>query len=302
MRRFRAHARGLAEIVGTLMLVVIVVAAATAFSFFVAAYQRQVEAQETLNHDRTLEKVKVVGVSESTCASLWKANGCNESGAPNGSFANLSFVVSSLDVNRIVVSALFIDKLGVVNYTARWANGTTVSPCYNASAHVTGKTFTGLVACAPLSIPAFASVTLKFDLDAGVKTPSDAPVYALGLEDDAVSATGPLTFQLLTSLANLFTQTFVPPVAVASIFFVSDGTGSVPVFSGLASFQPPGADNASLVWYYWTTSPTTNCSGVSSPELECDGLAPGHVYAVTLQVTNTDGLSGTASLTYSAPT
>lgn len=64
VRRGLAGRRGLAEIVGTLMLVLIVVAAAVAFSFFVASYESQLTNEERAAHDRQLESVRVVSISE----------------------------------------------------------------------------------------------------------------------------------------------------------------------------------------------------------------------------------------------
>jgi flagellin-like protein len=55
VHRRRLGSRGLSEIVGTLMLVLIVVSAATVFAYYVASYEQQLIAEQSLNHQRSLE-------------------------------------------------------------------------------------------------------------------------------------------------------------------------------------------------------------------------------------------------------
>lgn len=303
MRFRRKNRRALAEIVGTLMLVVIVVAAATAFSFFVAAYQKQLQAQETLSHDRALEDLKVIDVTEVSCAdfSLRSYVGCLEPGVPTDSFANISFLVASLDVNTIWITGLFLNGQGVVTYNATYGNGTQLHPCFNPSAFVGGEPLSGLVLCAPLALPPYSTVKLTLDVDEDVPW---APAF--GGTSNLLLPSSDLNFQILTQLTNLFTETFSPPDAIASVFFVSDGSSSVPVFDGLSSYQPASANNASILAYVWTifnnSSKTTMPPPPSGAEIELPyPLEPGTIYLVNLTVTNTDGLSGMSSLTYVEP-
>jgi len=320
MRSCRRNRRGLAEIVGTLMLVVIVVAAATAFAFFVAAYQKQVQAEETATHDRELEALKVVGVSEVLCSSSSPpTTGECENATSSGSFADLSFTVASLDVNPISVTGLFINQHPVVNFTV--LSPKPEDPCYVA-ANDSNSTF-GLMPCQPTILPAFGKATFLLNLDddnpcGGVTTAcaicvgyplsSDCKGYfALGPYSDLFSPTGDILLQFLTGLGNMFTVSFAPPVPVISVFYVSDGSVSVPVFDGLSSYQPPEADNATILWYNWSILPvagsgaanaTCGLSGAySGAEFECSGLIAGE-YSVRLEVTNTDGLLGVTSETY----
>ncbi len=59
----RPDRRGLAEIVGTLMLVLIVVAAATAFSFFVASEEQTNLREQNQLHLKNLENVTIQSVA-----------------------------------------------------------------------------------------------------------------------------------------------------------------------------------------------------------------------------------------------
>jgi len=301
MHRFRRRSGGLAEIVGTLMLVVIVVAAATAFSFFVASYQKTLQTQETQRHDKALEAVKVIAVSKQECSD-YSPTPCAASNAPSTSFATLSVLVASLDVNTIQISGVFVNGFGVVNYTAQYANTTIVSPCYNASAHLRGMPLTGVVDCRRVPLPPYSTLRIKLDLDAPAMY---APTYALGVPYDGISSTSDLSVGLLTGLTNYFVETFSPPVAIASIFFVSNGSTSVPVFDGLSSYQSAGADNVSILWYNWTATSTdagaATCGPYSGAEFEASCFTEGATYTIVLEVTNTDGLSGSISLAYTQP-
>ncbi len=303
MRRYRRSRRALAEIVGTLMLVVIVVAAATAFSFFVAAYQKQVQAEETLTHDRALEDVKVIGLSEVSCATA--PRGC-ESGADTSSFAALTILISSLDVNSIGVAELILDDHPIVNYTDRIGYGPQQSPCWNGS---DSGPLHGLVPCVPWFIPADAAVSITLTLDIDNKSTlevNNTTTYnrnitpALGGPFDSLVPTSDITLEVLTELTNVFTETFSPPDAVASVFFVSGGSMPVPVFDGLGSYQPAGAVNASILWYNWTITvknTTTTFNGTGA-EYQDSKLANDTTYNVTLTVTNTEGLTGSTLISY----
>ena len=63
MRRFRGNSRALSEIVGTLILILIVVAAATALSVFVTGYEKTVLSQEANSHEKSLESYTIFGVN-----------------------------------------------------------------------------------------------------------------------------------------------------------------------------------------------------------------------------------------------
>jgi flagellin-like protein len=307
MRRWRANARGLAEIVGTLMLVVIVVAAATAFSFFVASYQKQVQAEETLNHDRALESLKIIGLSEMPCDI--KPKECGTGSSCGICFANVSFTLASLDVNSMGLTNIFLNHLPVVNFTAT-VRGSVESPCFN-EIEVSNMTH-GLSPCQPLVVPGYSTVVIKFDLGGCLNGPCNNNGYwALGPGEGPAdfAPSAHFNLQAVTQLGNQFSETLSPPVAIISVFYVSGGNSSIPVFDGLNSYQPKGADNSSIDFYNWTienlsgsTPPDSNCGndGVGfGGEFECADLSGS--YTVSLTITNSDGLTGTASISFKMP-
>ncbi|HTP54384.1 MAG TPA: hypothetical protein VML94_05435 [Thermoplasmata archaeon] len=304
MRRWRGSSRGLAEIVGTLMLVVIVVAAATAFSFFVAAYQKQVQDEEALTHDRALESVKIVGIEASPCQVGFN-NTCHSLGC-DSCIANLSFTVVSLDVNAMGFTNLFLNHLPVVNYTAT-VRGSIQSPCFNATSR--NNTTWGLFPCSTLVVPGSSTVTLHFNLG-GCLTPhcGSNAYWALGPGEGPgnIPSSNQFSLQFVTARGNQFAETFSPPVAVISVFYVSGGLTSIPVFDGLNSYQPKSADNSSVVQYAWhvtdsngmnITDPNCGNNGVGTGgEFECANLTGS--YDVQLMVTNSDGLTGMTSIPF----
>jgi len=282
------------------MLVVIVVAAATAFAFFVASYQHQVQAEETLNHDRSLESLKGIGLTELLCTPL----NCNPRGTCStvgGCFGSVSFTIASLDINKISLENLFFDHLPVVNYTAS-IRGSTVSPCFNASER-SNSTY-GVSACGPLIIPGYSTAIVTFNLGlCFAPNCTDRGYWALGPGEGPadLGSAGGFVLSAVTGLGNQFTESFLPPVPISTVFFVSNGTGSVPVFDGLGSYQPRGADNSSIILYGWTiveagTSVTVAVG--AGGEFEVGTLTSGTPYNVTLTVTNSDGLSAAGTIPF----
>src|SRR5580658_1732385 len=104
MRRFRSNDRGLAEIVGTLMLILIVVVAAVAFSAFVASYQAQLQAQEAYQHDQALESIHILSISPVVNVS-------------SGNYSSLNFTMISEDVNPTTITGIAINCQSLHNYT-----------------------------------------------------------------------------------------------------------------------------------------------------------------------------------------
>lgn len=234
MRPYRRDHRGLAEIVGTLMLVVIVVAAATAFSFFVAAYQKQLQSEETLTHDKALEDLRILALSPTLATDT-------------SYISTLKVEVASLDPNAITIDGMVLNGNAVVSYGLANLSGTSWPyGCLNGPALATPNT-----ACV-LTIPADAEFFLVLNLTPGTMASISGPAYAYGTGPNtppALTESGLLEFQLYTSLGNEFTQSFVPPVALAQVSFV----GSFPILDGSSSYQPSGgtANNVTIDQWAW---------------------------------------------------
>lgn len=259
------------------MLVVIVVAAATAFSFFVASYQKQLQAQETLQHDKALEKIRILALEPKV----------NSTDAP--SLAGLTVEVASLDGNPIVVTGMLLNGAAVLIYSVNASTGATLgSGCLN------GNSFGSYNASCTLTLPPESQAFLFLELSpAALLTYAFAPGTPVALTESSV-----FTFQFLTSLGNEFTQSFVPPVAIAAVTFVD----SNPILDGSNSYQPgSAASNVTLEFWTWTVSPSGDPDGGSytGQEVELGSPLQSDVtYTIQLVVTNTESLVGSAEITY----
>jgi flagellin-like protein len=306
MRRWGGDSRGLAEIVGTLMLVVIVVAAATAFSFFVASYQKQVQSEETVVHDRALEKVKLISLASSGCSDYNNTSKTCHRSLPNGEFARITVKAASLDINSIAVTGVFLSGHPVDNYSVIIGR-TTYSPCFNATSETT-------LACQPVLLPPYSESEFVFNLNDSsnfTKLPKCSTVrildclYAFGTPYNStdLSTSHELELELLTSLGNSFLGTFVPPVAKLGVSFVN----SWPVLDGSGSYQPSGGvtTNATIDQWTWTVrggagDPDNGPYFGQQVELPYQFVLGGN-YSLILTVTNALGLIGTVSVAYTAP-
>jgi hypothetical protein len=194
------------------MLVLIVVAAAVAFSLFVASYQSQVQKEQQAAHNRALEGLHIVSVTPGPPL-------------PNGTFNRVVVRFVSADVNPMNLTSLLLDDAQVLTWLVSFNGGNT-----------TGCT----VPLAPAQfvnctiVPPLASVTLTL-----------APV------GPTFSFSSDIRIEFVTQLSNAFRYTFVPPVAIATYRWIPSGNTSFLLFDGTNSLQPSGGDNATLVNYRW---------------------------------------------------
>lgn len=233
MRSFRGNRRGLAEIVGTLMLVVIVVAAATAFSFFVASYQKQVQNEETLTHNKNLENVRILALVPTEGAS--------------STLTSLLVEVASLDVNPIDVYDVTLDGNAVTYYNVTNSAGVLLgSGCLN------GNPFPPSSTSCSLDLPAEAQVYLQLDLNPLDVSRTGVYSFPFSASPESLNESSLMNFKIYTSLGNEFVQSFVPPVALAGVTFVS----SYPILDGSDSYQPSTGttENVSIDMWQWSVS------------------------------------------------
>jgi len=225
MRRFRRSERGLSEIVGTLMLVVIVVTAATLLAAFVASYQKQLQTEETFSHDQSLESIEVLGLTT-------KVGG--------GVFTSFNFTLASEYVNPSGVLDVSINGAPLVDFfwesVTNHTNGT-----YNVG-NPNG-----------LTIQPFDQVIISLCLALVCKTPAGNADYNFSFlgPSDVPVPNHFIKFDVFTHLHNDFTRVFLPPtpLAVASELNPS-GNNPITLLDGSTSFQP--GTNASIVNWAWS--------------------------------------------------
>lgn len=274
MRRVRGSRHGLAEIVGTLMLVVIVVAAATAFSFFVAAYQKQLQAEETLSHNKSLEDLRILALM------------------PNVTTDSLQIELASLDVNSITIDGMTLNGNTIVNYSVVSSSGTILDGplCLNGNPLVASN------ASCVLDLPAESHAFLSVDFNPSDKGYAFAPGTTFLLNESDL-----LEFALFTSLGNEFVQSFVPPVALAEVTFV----GSFPILDGSNSYQPSGGTTQNVtidLWHWNVTAPkgSNDTGNFTGQEVELPADLTSRVqYVIWLNVTSSESLVGSTHIDYS---
>ncbi len=282
MRRLRGNSRGLSEIVGTLMLVLIVVGAAVAFAAFVAGYEKQLLAQESVTHERNLEALRILSVSPVS----------EVTGDGQVVLLTASFVVSSETVNQANVTNITIDGIPTIRFGFSTGN----SPCSPLATPTPG-----------VVIPPFGQETFCIDANSSSDAFSFAsPASVISLETD-------LQISLYTLLGNDFTTIFLPPGAIATVSLVAVDNGSgisyIPALDGSQSFQP--GTNATIVSWAWAVTPnsTSTWDGSCASPAEFSGeiyelgyggcrFVATDSYTIVLTVTNDVGLVGSQTIQY----
>jgi hypothetical protein len=254
------------------MLVLIVVVAATAFSAFVASYQKQLQAEQALAHDRALESIDIIRVSPTLNVSAH-------------SWASFNFTVVSLDVNPSVITSVSVNGQPLRQYAAIGLNLTTGAV----------ETIT-IGAGGELALGAREQFNILVNANPG----NTSSFYASAT---AIPYTSYVELELFTAYGNDFTGEFLPPTAIATISALqsfNNGTPTtIPLLDGSNSFQP---GNATIVAWNWNVVPG-NESGfgekVAAPYL-VHTFGPPVIYTVFLNVTNSDGLIGFDQISYTS--
>lgn len=268
VRRAIRGDRGLSEIVGTLFLVLIVVAAATAFSVFVAQYQQQVQAEQAQAHDRALESFRIYDPvpTLNRTAGIWEA---------------LNITIASGDVNPSVVTGLEVNGEAVRQYLAFGMNLTTG----NATWELVG-------AGGDLRVGPHGLYHLLLNFSQGANFSFYDPFVLL--------ATDYLKLDVLTVYQNDFAAVFLPPTAIAIVTPLQTWNGTafvtIPVLDG--SYSTPGG-NATVESWSWFIQPenvTVSGEKVVAPFTNLTAL-----HVITLTVTNTDGLEAVDQVTFRYP-
>jgi len=282
MRRFRRQERGLAEIVGTLMLVLIVVVAVTAFSLFVASYQAQLQAEQKAAHDRSLENIRILSVST----------------VPNGaSYSSLSFVAGSLDVNTMTVNELLINGQFINYYTVTPLGSQAsllICPLCNPTAFPLTVQEFNLTSLEQVTITVSLTLQTSSNPTGGFVDP-----YTLATS----GPTGYVSISLYTTLGNDFNRAFTAPTAVAltepSQIYSGSSYTPVVVFDGSGSIVP--ANDSIVSWSWFISDGTVACLELSGEKaLVPQSEFPDGTYSVTLTITDSNGLAGTATIPFTS--
>jgi len=190
MRSFRRRDRGLSEIVGTLILILIVVSAATLLAAFVASYQKQLQSEQSYAHDQSLESIHILALS-------------TVSNAAGTSFTSFSFELASEYVNPSSILGITINGDVIGPFT--WTNLTT------------GLTGTYVVG-ENLELQPFDIVQVNLGLT--------CPGSSCSFPGAVPTPNTYLNFNVYTVLQNDFTRVFLPPVPLFVVSEINPTGGS----------------------------------------------------------------------------
>jgi len=281
-RAFRQDQRGLAEIVGTLMLVLIVVAAATAFSFFVASEEQTTLAQQAALHDKNLENVTIQSVINTPSLPL----GCGGAGPVCTFVGNLVIILSSSDIYSTNVTDIAVGGDPATTFCQTPNNTVAV----NCALPGNVQTFAAAGGNAWLNLTPFTVTAVTMS-------------YTSFYLQPFVFSTNSIQVQMGTLRGNEFVETLFPPIAEVGVDFVT----GYPVLDGTQSYQPHTGSSPDATIEQWMWVVTSSPSGdpddntYYGQQVELPNLfVHSTVYTISLTVTNTIGLSGSASETYTA--
>jgi flagellin-like protein len=289
LRRNRSrvrNARGIAEVVGTLMLILIVVAASIALAAFIASYQKQLQAQQAEAQQRSLESLKVLNLAQVN----------PQSGANASKLANFSFILASEFVNPSSITSISIN-----GNPLRFFAVTPLAP-------TAGPTNCSFSSTSGLNLTPFAEVEVTVNTNPSSTGPCGYSFFSTSLNfptDEFVQ------IGIFTVLQNTFTTVFLPPTAVPVVGTIAEFSGggsstgfvNVPVLDGSHSFQ---AGNGTLTSWNWTITNTTsgssemwNASGeqVIAPFVST-GFGNVYTYSIVLTVANSNELLGISTIAY----
>ena len=274
-RRWRNNNRGLAEIVGTLMLVLIVVAAATAFAFFVSSEEQTTLAEQTALHYKNLENVTIESLSDTP---------------PVGrGLGTLVIVLASSDIYNTNVTGLSVGGDPISTFCQTPVR-TGVVPCNNLTMNFQNFSAAGGQGYLNLTPFTVTAVTVLYNSTFGFYLPFTFP-------------TGTVQILMGTERGNEFTESLYPPVAEFGINFVTN----FPVLDGSMSYQPhsgtsPTTSINSWVWTIKSLDPHYPDNTTYGQQAQLPyAFVSGDVYQITLNVTNTLGLQGSTEGSYTAP-
>lgn len=266
MHRSRLGGRGLSEIVGALMLVLIVVAAATTLSVFVSEYQKQVQAEQAIQQERSLESLTVLRVTPTL--------------DPNASaYTELNFTLASLYINPSVVTSVSVNDQRLMTYNAWELNVTTGS-----------YEWVTVAAGGQLSLGPRDVVNILVNATPGPGSSFYDSNYTL-------PATDYVKVEVFTALLNDFSRVFIPPTAVGLVTLQETWNGTayvpVPILDATESFQP---GNATLVAWTWHITPDNE---TLTGEKAVASFNPSFsTHTIVLTVTNSEGLLSTDRFVY----
>jgi len=277
MTRRPLNDKGVSVIIGTLLLILITVTAAAALALMISQMQKEEATRQSQLQAVHDEDVVISGLSFVNNVTLWDSTYPNQpfdiSNSQN--WSSVTFNLMNLNTQNVNVAGIAINNYYAypINYTLLAPPSSPTGYCNLTAGGVAmgGSggpcTVFGSDAYLPyLTIPAGSSVQVTVNLTSSLTDFSGSP---FGDTPSFIGTGSQIDIKILTSLTNIFEQTYKPPTPVIIYNTQTTTIGSVQQDSIVLDGSQSSSVNATIVNWTWTfvnatnTWPTNgNCSDI----------------------------------------
>ena len=287
MVELSSDTNAVSAIVGALMIVVITVAAASAFAVFTSQKQAEIQKADLLKTQQSLENIKVLSITpKGTTDWLW-----------------LNFTIVNISPEQSTVINAFVNDHQLRQFNVTRYNETLhnyITQRFNIL-NLTFQTLLPAAAAGPIQNGAF---TLK---------EQEQVTFSVNILNDTLDHTTILTsdnvkIELVTKFGNSFSRTFIPPSAVIKINIESLPSGGTftpyIILDGAESYHPEDGYIIAWNWNVIQSDDSTNNGTLRGPKVNLESipspftLITGKIYNITLKVTDNYGLIGETTFPY----
>ena len=306
--------KGVSVIIGTLLLILITVTAAAALALMISQMQKAEMTRQSQIQNVHDEDIVISGLSFVNNATLWNSTYPNPpfniSNSQN--WSSVTFNLMNLNTQNANVAGIAINNYYAypINYTLLAPPSSPTGYCNLTIGGVTMGggpcTVFGSDAYLPyLTIPAGSSVQVTVNLTSSLTDVSGSPT---GDTPPFIGTGSQADIKILTSLTNIFEQTYKPPTPVIVYNTQTANIGSVQQDSIVLDGTQSSSVNATIVSWNWTLMNATtsgNCLGNLNPVIgfptyynnKIVHLSPPYPgpFCANLTVTDSNGMMATTS-------
>jgi len=280
---------GVSNVIGALMLTLVVISAATAFAVFTQQKQDEIQKSELAKLEKELEEITVVSMKNPTYSSL------------PSKLDNVTFVIANIHTKDTKITTLRINNFLILGFRIqrmdlskeRWDINTTTG-IYGLT-----ETYDELL---PGWVPAIENPDLKIDSREQITlTIENTSTEILKTLAEEIYENDAINFEIVTSLTNTFSKSFMPPTSIIKIITESQWDPSLPGYTDFiildGSLSDQSSDGYITNWAWDIQGPSTaTLEGrkVRAPSF----LTDGNTYTINLEVADNYGMKGNSTLSY----
>ena len=276
MNNLRRSNSGVSVIIGALMLTIIVVTAAVSFAVFAADKQERLQSAELAELNRNLEDITIIGIKSESLNYL------------NSNLTRAGFDIGSLHAGDSTISSIRVNGFFLQNFTVERQNRSWENYSLNHSSYEyriysrsvdEGNNWSNIAKndSYRFKILASESVTIQ------IRNTLEDLIKKTG---ENISENDPITIEILTSLTNEFSQSFIPPTANIKIVKESDSTT---IALDSSSSDHPG-ETGYIINYRWDVTCTQfSFKPYTFRDLDGNWTFDGDEFSVVNDSVNTSG-------------